>query len=258
MSASMNTILIIGGTSGIGENFVKRFHKMGKDLIVTGRRANKLQEMEKELPGLKIYTMNMTDFGSTAKDVETLFSRYPNIDTVWINGGLQYASSPKDASSTTDAKIEDEVTLNVTAPMILGRHIIPQLLKKDGETNFMITGSGLGFLPAGGLFSVYCATKAAVHSYCVGIRQALKDTNVNVLELVPPYVGGTELGAEHADKLAGVKPMPMEDFTNDVFKILEENEAKDLKEIAAGTAQPRVDAWRKGTGEMLVSSGMGG
>ena len=258
MSASMNTVLVIGGTSGIGESFVKRFHKMGKDLIVTGRRTNKLKEMESALPGLKTYTMNMTDFASIPKDVETLFSQYPNIDTVWINGGLQYASSPKDASSTTDSKIQEEVTLNVTAPMILGRHIIPYLVKKDSETNFIVTGSGLGFLPAGALFSIYCATKAAVHSYCVGLRQALKDTHVNVMELVPPYVGGTELGAEHADKLAGLKPMPMEDFNNDVFKMLEENEAKDLKEIAAGTAQPRVDAWRRGIGEMLVSSGMGG
>lgn len=92
----------------------------------------------------------------------------------------------------------------------------------------------------------------------LGIRQALKDTKVNVLELVPPYVGGTELGAEHADKIANLTPMPMEDFTNDIFKILDGNEAKDLKEITAGTGANRVNAWRSSIGEMLASSGLGG
>ena len=254
----MNHILVIGGTSGIGENFVKRFHEMGKNLIVTGRRENKLKEMEKSLPGLDTYTMDMTNLSAVPEDIESLFDNYPNIDTVWVNGGLQYAASIKDASSTTDERISEEITLNVTSPMVLGRHIIPRLMKQTGETNFMITGSGLGFVPSGNLFAVYCATKAAVHSYLVGIRQALKDTNVNVLELVPPYVGGTELGAEHADKLTGATPMPMEEFTNDIFKILDGSQAKDLTEISAGTGQPRVDAWRSGIGPMLVSMGLGG
>ena len=258
MSAAIQNILVIGGTSGIGENFVKRFHQMGKQLIVTGRRGRKLAEMETSLPGLKTHSMDMTNLSAIPEDVETLFSKFPEIDTVWINGGIQYSSDVKDAASTSDEKISQEIVTNVTAPMILGRHIIPKLLSKKGETNFMITGSGLGFLGVGSLFPVYCPTKAAIHYYLVGLRQALKDTKVNVLELVPPYVGGTELGAEHADKLAGLTPMPMNEFTDEVFKILEGNQAKDLKEIAVGSAVPRVNAWRSSIGEMLASSGLGG
>lgn len=249
----MNTILVIGGTSGIGENFVKRFHQMGKTLIVTGRRTNKLKEMEKSLPGLKTYTMDMTDLSALPKDIETLFSQYPNIDTVWVNGGLQYASSIKDPSSSSDERISGEITLNVTAPLTIGRHVIPLLLEQKAETNFMITSSGLGFVPNGSMFSIYCATKAAVHSYMVSLRQVLKDTNVNVLELVPPYVEGTELGPGHADQLAQVKGMPMQEFVDHIFKTLDENKAKDIKELAAGSAQPRVNAWRAGTGELMKS-----
>ncbi|KAK5163563.1 uncharacterized protein LTR77_010512 [Saxophila tyrrhenica] len=221
MSASMNTILIVGGTSGIGEACAKRFHAMGK---------------------------------------KTLFATYPDIDTVWVNGGLQYISDIKDAASTTDARIEGEVSLNVTAPMVLAHHVIPRLIEKKTETTFMITSSGLGFVPVGSLFPVYCATKAAVHSYCVGIRQALKATNVSVLELVPPYVGGTELvqDQEHADKIKGLKPLPMEDFVEEVFEVLEKNAAKDLKEVAAGSAVGRVEAWRSGIGGILSSTGLGG
>jgi uncharacterized oxidoreductase len=122
----------------------------------------------------------------------------------------------------------------------------------------MITSSGLGYVPVGSLFPVYCSTKAAVHYYCVGIRQALKGTNVNVLELVPPYVSGTELGAGHVELVKSLKPLPMEDFIKEVFGVFESNQTKDLKEIGGGTAIPRIQAWRSGIGEMLLSSGLGG
>ena len=254
----MNRILIIGGTSGIGETFAKRFHKMGKKLIVTGRREQRLAELQKALSGLEVHTMDMADLPAIPGHVDKLFTSFPDIDTVWVNGGIQYSSSIKDASTTTDERISEEVTINVTAPMILAHHIIPRLMKQSGETNFMITSSGLGFVPVGSLFPVYCPTKAAIHDYLVGIRQALKGTNVNVLELVPPYVGGTELGAEHADKVANLTPMPMEEFTEEIFKVFEGTPAKELNEVAAGSAVPRVQAWRSSIGEMLANSGLGG
>ena len=253
----MNIILIIGGTSGIGENFVKRFHQMGKKVIVTGRREQKLAELQKAL-GVETNAFDIGDLASIPDHVEKLFSRFPDIDTVWVNSGIQYSSDIKDVSSTTDERVSEEVTVNVTAPMILARHIIPRLMKQKGETNFLITSSGLGFVPVGSLFPVYCPTKAAVHYYLVGIRQALKNTNVNVIEIVPPYVGGTELGAEHRDNVANLTPMGLEEFTDEVFEKFDENKAGHLKEVAAGSAVGRVDAWRSSIGEILASSGLGG
>lgn len=254
----MNTILVVGGTSGIGEAFTKRFHSMGKQVIVTGRRKDRLTEMQKTLPSLEVYPFDMTDLPSVPNHVEKLFTSYPNIDTVWINGGLQYLSSIKDINSTTDDKVIEEVTTNVTAPMILARHVIPRLLAQKMETQFMITSSGLGFVPVGSMFPIYCPTKAAIHDYLVGIRQALKDTNVNVIEIVPPFVGGTELGSEHKDKVANLTPLPIDDFVKEIFEVLDNNKASELKEVAAGTAVNRVRAWRSGIGEILVKSGLGG
>ena len=115
----------------------------------------------------------------------------------------------------------------------------------------MITSSGLGFVPVGSMFPVYCPAKAAIHDYLVGVRQALKDTNVNVIEIVPPFVGGSELGAN-------LTPLPMDDFTNEIFEILDDNQASDLKEVAAGSAVNRVQAWRSSIGEILAKSGLGG
>ena len=253
----MKTILIIGATSGIGEAFARRFHSDGKKVIITGRREQRLAELKKQLSGIETYKMDMTELASAPGHVKKLFATYPDIDTVWINGGIQYSSSIKDLSSTTDAKVVEEVTTNVTAPMILARHIIPRLLAQKTETNFMMTSSGLGFVPVGSLFPVYCPTKSAIHDYMVGIRQALKDTNVNIIEIVPPYVGGTELGAEHVHKLGSLKPLPMNEFTDEIFKIFDGNQAKDLKEVAAGSAVQRVEAWRSGIGAILAQ-GLGG
>ena len=257
MSSSMNTILIIGGTSGIGAAFAKRFHSMGKKVIITGRRKERLNELQKSMSGLETYSMNMTDLDSLSGNVGELFKKHPSIDTVWVNGGVQVASSIKDASSTTDKEVSQEITTNVTAPMILARHVIPKLIAKNSETNFMITSSGLGFMPIGSVFPIYCSTKAAVHQYCVGIRQALKDTNVNVLELVPPYVA-TELDATHKEAVGTLKPMPLDEFTDKIFSVLNNNQARNLKELAAGTAVDRVNTWRGSIGKTLAESGLGG
>jgi uncharacterized oxidoreductase len=256
MSASFKTILIIGGTSGIGEAFAKRFHNQGKKVIVTGRREARLAELKSAATGLETYTMDNTDLSGISHHVDTLFTKYPQIDTVWVNGGIQTTSSLKDISTSTDDSIVKEVTTNVTAPYIFARHIIPRLLARGSESTFMITSSGLAYVPVP-LFPVYNSTKAAIHSYLVALRQQLKGTDINVIEIVPPYTS-TEIDVGYRHVLGGLKPMPLADFTNEIFGVLDGNEAKDLKEIAAGSAVGRVDAWRSSIGEMLVSTGLGG
>jgi uncharacterized oxidoreductase len=255
MSASMNIILIIGGTTGIGLACAKRFHSMGKKVIITGRpNAERLASIEKSVPGVSTYGMDVTDLDSLPGHVEQLFKQFPNIDTVWINAGIQQLSSIANLNSTTDAKYISEITINITAPFILTRHIIPRLLalKDQGkEGNLMITGSGLGFVPNGKTFPVYCATKAAVHTYLVGIRQALKDTNVNIIEPVPPYVEGTELGPEHKEMLRNVKGMALDEYVDETFQILDSTPAKELKEVAAGSGRERAEAWASGVRPLM-------
>ena len=255
---NMNTVLVVGSTSGIGEAFARRFHSMGKKVIITGRRQDRLDALQAELTGLETYNMDIADLSRLPNHVETLFKEHPAIDTVFFNAGIQYASNVKDMASTTDAKVIEEVAVNVTAPMIFARHCIPLLLaQKDKQTTLMITSSGLGFVPVGSLFPVYSSTKAAIHAYCVGIRQALHGTNVSILEIVPPFVGGTNLGLEHRDLVKGLTPMPLRDFTNDIFAVLESTKAEELKEVTAGTAAPRVEAWRSSIGKIL-DQGLGG
>nr|POE96934.1 putative oxidoreductase dlte [Quercus suber] len=257
MSASIKTILILGGTSGIGAAFASRFHAQGKKVIVTGRRETRLDELKAAHAGMESHVMDNTDLAAIPGQLDTIFRAHPDIDTVWINGGLQKLSSIKDLNSSSDADVVLEVTTNATAPYIIARHVIPKLLARGTEANFMITSSGLAFVPAP-MFPVYNATKAAAHAYMVSLRQGLKDSNVNVIEIVPPYTA-TDLDVGHKDQLPStLKAMPLKDFEDEIFEKLDNTPAKDLKEVSAGTATGRVDAWRSGIGELLAKTPFGG
>ena len=105
----------------------------------------------------------------------------------------------------------------------------------------MITSSGLGFVP-NALFPVYCPTKAGVHSFMVSLRESLADTNVNVIEIAPPYVK-TELdAANRMDHVA--TPLELDDYTEKTIAILEKP-GKEIKEAAVGFAEMAVGKWRE-------------
>lgn len=256
-TANMHTILIVGGTSGIGLAFARRFHSKGKTVIITGRRRDRLSQLATE--GLQTYPLDFGNLETLSGEVDAIFGKWPDIDTVFLNAGLQYASDIKDLTSSADAKVIEEVNVNVTAPMIFARHAVPKLLHRgdDKPGTLMFNSSGLGFLPVGTLFPVYCATKSAIHYYAVGLRQALKGTSVGVVEIVPPFVGDTELGMEHRELVKGATPMPMGEFEDAVFVILDGTEVEQLKEVSAGTGVDRVRAWRDGVGKVL-EKGLGG
>lgn len=251
----MSKILIFGGTGGIGESFARALHKMGKKVIITGRREDRLGSLAKELPGLETYTMDNSDLGAIPRHANTLIAKYPDVDTVWVNSGVQYQGSFKSLDGFGDEKIINEINVNLTAPIILARYFVPHLisLDRDEGTTFMVTSSGIAFVPAG-LFPVYSPTKAGVHSFMVGLRQSIKgdDANINFIEIVPPYVR-TDLDV--ANRLwHAITPMELDDFTRDTLKELEKP-AKELKEVAAGTAIPRVRAWRDAFNPLLRMGG---
>jgi uncharacterized oxidoreductase len=255
MSSAFKTILIIGATSGIGEGIAKRFHKQGKKVIITGRRQNNLSEITKANPGMESYVMDNSALADIPKHVETLFTKYPDIDAVLINSGVMKYTSIKDMSTSSDDQIAQEITLNLTAPCTFARNIIPRMLKRGTEATFMITSSGLAFVPSP-VAPVYNGTKAAVHAYLVTLRQQLKDTKVNIIEIVPPLVS-TDLTSSFTPP-KGLTPLTLEQYLDETFATLDNNEAKDLKEVAAGSAVQRAQAWRSSIGEILKNSGMGG
>lgn len=169
--STFQTVLIFGGTSGIGESFARRFHALGKKVIITGRREARLAALAKELPGLETYVLDNADISNLPSHANALIKVSGNRHGLGQLGSC-VRRNMRSLDGFSDEKVVTELNTNLTAPIILSRYFIPHLLSlKSSAGTFLVTGSGLGFVPMG-LMPVYCATKAAVHSFLVGLERA--------------------------------------------------------------------------------------
>ncbi|KAL9595453.1 MAG: hypothetical protein Q9179_004967 [Wetmoreana sp. 5 TL-2023] len=258
MSDKFDTILIIGGTSGLGEGFARRFHAQGKKVIVTGRREDRLGALERELPGLGTQRMDTEDIATLPNQVGHVLAAFPNIDTVMAMAGIQKSFDFKDPRTSSPQSIQSEVTINVTGPMVLAQLIVPHLLSLKRQTTFVLVSSGLAFVP-GPCYPVYCPTKAAIHSFALALRAQLADSNCRVVELAPPYVD-TALDAAHRTETIeaqggeenAVKPMPLEAYLDTAMAGFKQ---EDANEITTGFSEMGASTWRKAFNPILQMMG---
>lgn len=176
-----------------------------------------------------------------------------------------------DPSSSSDEAVTSEIDTNLTAPIILSRTLIPALSKRAAEgtkTNLIFVSSGLAYIPFG-LYPVYCPTKAAIHTFCLNLRQQLNfapeaiKNNLSICELVPPYVD-TDLDTEFredANKLLGdhaPAPMALETYLDQAVQGLSEVEnGKMKKEVPVpGFSELGVKTWRESFGEVIKGMGV--
>lgn len=260
MSDNFTTILIVGASSGLGEGFARRFHAQGKKVIATGRRLDRLQSLQSQLPGLAIHQMDVSDTSSIGAHMAELTKTHPTIDAVIAMAGIQRSFSFQDPSAASPESIAQEVTTNVTAPMVLAHAILPHLLSLPSAT-FVLVSSGLAFVPVP-LYPVYCPTKSAIHSFALMLRAQMSGTNVRIVELAPPYVD-TELDVRHREmniqqqggEEKAVKPMGLEDYLDQSLAGLKEERKS---EVAVGFADMGLTAWRGAFGPILEQFGMQG
>jgi uncharacterized oxidoreductase len=267
VSNSIKTILILGATSGIGESFARRFHAQGKKVIATGRREANLAKLKADCPGLETYVLDNSDLAGIPSHAETLLSKYPTIDTVWVNSGIQQSFSFADAASVpSDAALVNEVTINITAPTLLAKYFLPHLqrISAKQETFFMITSSGIAFVPAE-VYPVYSATKAATHHLAVALRadqltaagkEGSATKPVRIVEIAPPYVA-TELDLNHKAAAGGLEPMPLKEYTDATLEVLQTTRPEDVKEIGVGFSDMGIKAWRGAFQPILEYMGRG-
>ncbi|KAL9001613.1 MAG: hypothetical protein Q9188_005416 [Gyalolechia gomerana] len=260
MSDKFDTILIIGGTSGIGEGLARRFHAEGKTVVVTGRRQERLDALQKEMSGLSVQRMDTEDIATLPKQVADVLAAYPQIDTVIAMAGIQKSFSFKDPQSSSPESIRSEVNTNVTAPMILAQLFVPHLLSLQRPTTFVVVSSGLAFVPVP-FYPVYCPTKAAIHSFALALRAQLTGTSCNVIELIPPYVDTGIDAAHRAQNIAAqggeekaMKPMSLEEYLDTAMAGFKRGD----KEIATGFSEMGASTWRKAFGPVLERLGISG
>lgn len=230
MKTTGNTILITGGGSGIGRGLAEAFHALGNQVIIAGRRQAVLDATTAANPGMASIVLDIEDPAAIRAAAAQLTVDHPELNVVINNAGIARMENLKDQPADL-ADVEAMITTNVLGPIRLTAALLPHLLTQ-ADAAVLNVSSGLAFvpLPAG---PTYSATKAALHSYTVSLRVQLRDTPVQVIEIIPPYVQ-TELGGEQ--QKADPRAMPLADFIAETMKILKEqpNATENCVEHARG------------------------
>lgn len=214
MQTTGNTILITGGGSGIGRALAEAFHGLGNQVIIAGRRQSALGAVTAANPGMTALTVDMTDADSIMAFADEAITKHPTINAVIHNAGIMKRETLTEAPDYL-ATAEETIATNLLGPIRLTAALLPHLLKQE-KGAILTVSSGLAFVPMAAT-PTYSATKAAIHSYSMGLRRQLKDTPVEVIEIVPPYVQTTLLGDQQANDPTA---MPLADFISEVMDIL--------------------------------------
>ncbi len=196
MNLEGNTVLLTGGSMGIGYGLAEAFHKAGSEVIICGRREARLREAQEKLPGVHIRVCDVADREDQKRLYEWAVERFPQLNVLINNAGIQRNI---DLAAGVDEILDgdSEIAINLEAPILLSALFIPHLAKQPWAAIINVS-SGLIFRPAAGV-PIYCATKAALHVYSQVLRQQLADTSIQVIELIPPMVD-TELNKVGRDK----------------------------------------------------------
>jgi uncharacterized oxidoreductase len=192
MQITANTILITGGTSGIGLAFAKEFVHLQNEVIICGRREKRLEAIKEKFPRIIPRVCDITNTAEREALANWVLENYPDINMLINNAGIQLKI---DLTNKTDIdKVRAEVETNFIAPVHL-TSLFAQHFKQKDEAAIINISSGLAFTPMASV-AVYGATKAAIHSITLSLRHQLRNTPVKVFEIAPPAVD-TELGYQN-------------------------------------------------------------
>jgi uncharacterized oxidoreductase len=242
MKTTGNTILITGGTSGIGLGLALRLHAIGNTVIVAGRRKELLDHITTEHPGIEALVLDVADPASITRAAATLAASHPQLNVLVNNAGIQRPENLLDPAFLTIA--EDHVTTNLLGPIRMTYAFLPHLLTRDDAVILNVT-SALAFVPLPAT-PTYNATKAALHSFSESLRVQLVRTPVQVIEVVPPPVRTTLMGQQDDEN-----SMPLDEFLTETLTLLDAH--PDAKENVVERAKFARDAEANGTYDQVLT-----
>ena len=215
MKLTERTILITGGSAGIGLAFALKFLELGNQVIVTGRRQRMLDEVKAKHPKLHTIQSDVADPTQIAALAARVKADFPKLDVLMNNAGIMLHKNLTLPASDLDALMA-EVNINVAGVIRMNSAFIDILTANKGT--IINVSSALAFVPLPSA-PIYSATKAAVHAYTQSLRFQLEETGVEVIELMPPAVK-TDLAADISEG-NGVTVMTTDELVKQSFASLE-------------------------------------
>jgi uncharacterized oxidoreductase len=215
MKLTGNTILIVGGTSGIGKELAKSLHALGNRVIVAGRRRGLLNQMIADHPGMSGIPVDVNDPVSLANFAFEVRTRFPMVNVLFANAGIS-RSEDMTSKDWNTAEAEHVIETNILGVLRVIGAILPMLKAKE-DAAIVATSSSLAFMPRAD-FPTYCASKAFLHSWLQSLRHQLRHDAIEVLELAPPYVRTELTGAAQA---ADPRAVAVDDYVAQVIELLD-------------------------------------
>ncbi len=225
MELSNRIILITGGTSGIGYALAKQFIANSNQVIVCGRSQEKLNRVKAELPSVDTIRCDINSADDLNKLVSFLTCKYPGLDTLINNAGIQQQLNLT-GNEVTDLEVTNEIGTNLTSHISITLHLYP-LLSANSHPAIVFTSSALGIVPKYEV-PIYSAAKAGIHSFVQSLRHQAKQESVQVFEIFPELVD-TPMTQHRKNE----SKMDSDTFASAVMKQL----ADDVEEIYVGRAK---------------------
>lgn len=244
MKTSGNTILVTGGTAGIGRALAEQWHAAGNKVIVAGRNRAALEEMTAAHPGMAAAELDIADPASIEAFAARIVAEHPELNVLVNNAGIMHIEQDIPVSA-----LDATVITNLLGPIRLTAALLPHLAARPGAALINVS-STLAFIPMP-LSPVYSATKAALHAWSFALRVQLQPAGIEVIEIVPPAVRTGLMPGLPESTFA----MPLDEFIAETMEILARQPTP--REICVGRAQP----WRDVTddakiGAILAQMGM--
>lgn len=220
-----NTVLITGGSAGIGLAIAKALRATDNTVIVCGRDQARLDKAQEAVSGIFTIQCDVSRDDHLASLVKRVREDFPQLNMLINNAAMMHIGDFVEEGERT-ARIEEEVRTNLLAPMKLTSLLLPQL-QQQTPAAIVIVSSGLAYVPVANV-AVYCATKAALHSFSHALRHRLRKTGIKVFELLPPLVDTDLSQPLHMPK------MQAEQVARELLKRLE----RDRYEVRVGMVKP--------------------
>jgi uncharacterized oxidoreductase len=205
MKLKGQTILITGGTSGIGRELAIQLLSLGNTVIVTGRDETRLDQFKSDFPALHTYQSDVSDPNAIASLYNAVIKDFPALNVLVNNAGIMRKLNLNTFGSDLN-DITREIDTNFSGSIRMVMQFLPHLTKQKSAAIVNVS-SGLAFVPYA-ISPVYSATKAAIHSFTLSLRVQLKNTNITVFELAPPVIDTPLFTKEFTlEDVGGVRPM---------------------------------------------------